>query len=160
MPQVTVDFPSGGFSKGLFPPNMGLEANKIVRHQSVDRELFGPAVTVAALTTDVHIVKGTTATVVGLEAAICGTIATGADRTVTIDLHKSTGAGAFATVLSSTIGFTDASVLRTAVAAVINATTGALVDGDILRIIVTVAGSAGNQALGLVVTMTMEETYA
>jgi len=158
MPQITVDFPAGAVTNGLVSPSANIAASKIIRHQSIDVELFGPSTTVTALTRDIHIVRGATGALVGVEAAICGAIATGADRTITVDLQKSTGAGAFATVLGSTIGFTNVSVLRTAVAGVLNSTS--LLDGDILRLIVTVAGSASAQATGLFVTVTAEESYA
>jgi hypothetical protein len=88
---------------------------------------------------------------ISIEAAITGTIATGADRTVTIDLHKSTGAAAFATVLSGTIVLDNTSVLRTLEAGTIS--DDDFVDGDLYRLVVTVAGAAGNQALGLIVTV-------
>jgi hypothetical protein len=158
MAQVLVDVPASGITNYMIAASPPIDANKLYRHQSIDRELFGPAVTVAALTTDVHIVRGTAGTLVGFQAAICGTIATGADRTITVDLQKSTGAGAYSTVLSGTIGFTNASVLRTAVSGTFSNTS--LVAGDILRVIVTVAGSASAQALGLVATLTYAEQYS
>ncbi len=139
---------------------MNLDASKHIRHESINKMLFGRSTTVIAATEDIHIVRGATGTLVGFEASINGAIATGADRTITVDLHKSTGGAAFATVLSSTIGFTNVSTLRTAVAAVINAASAALVDGDQLAIIVTVAGAASAQATGLSVTLTYTETYA
>ena len=120
----------------------------------VGGELFGPAVAVTALTKWVHIVRGATGTVVSVEAAIA-VVATGADRTITVDLHKSTGAGAFATILSATIGFTNASAVRTMVAGTIS--TATLADGDILAVVVTVAGAGGNQATGLTVTVNLGE---
>ncbi len=158
MTQILFDFPERSIVDRMCAESMGLSAHKLVRHQAADFELFGPSTEVVSVTKDIHIVRGATATLVGLQAAICGTIATGADRTVTVDLQRSTGGGAFATVLSSTIQFTDASTLRTAVSAVISS--AGLVAGDILRLVVIVAGSAGNQALGLLVTLTYTETYA
>ncbi len=71
-------------------------------------------------------------------------------------MKKSTGAGAFATVLASTLVFTNASVLRTAVAATLGATLTYVV-GDIFQLYVTVAGAAGNQALGLAVDLFLAE---
>lgn len=118
-------------------------------------ELFASATTITALTKEVYVVKGANGTLLGFTAAIIGTIATGADRTVTVDLHKSTGAAAFATVLSATIGFTNASVLRTAASGTFSSTS--LVAGDLLRVVVTVAGAAGNQALGLVCSLQLRE---
>lgn len=158
MPQVLIDFPARSVTDSMCSETMNLAARKHVRHQSIDLELFGPSTTVTALTKDIHIVRGATGTLVGLQATINGTIATGTDRTVTVDLHKSTGGGAFATALSSTIEFDDASTLRTAVAAVFSNTS--LVAGDMLRLVITVAGSDAAQAVGLFVGLVFEETYS
>jgi len=158
MPQITVDFPAGAVTNGLVSPSANIAASKTIRHQSIDVELFGPSTTVTALTRDIHIVRGSAGTLVGIEGVICGAIATGADRTIVVDLQKSAGSGAFATVLSATVDFSNVSVLRTAVAGVLSST--ALLDGDVLRLIVTVAGSAAAQATGLLVTVTLEERYA
>lgn len=105
-----------------------------------------------------HIVRGATGTIKAFQAAITGTIATGGDRTVTIDLKKSTGGGAFASVLSATIVFNSSSTLLTVTAATISS--AGLVAGDILEVTVAVAGVAGNQALGLAVTLTIDEAVA
>lgn len=155
--QVTVDWPSNTIKNVMCASDMALAASKLIRHQSVDVELFGPATTVTALTKWIHIVRGSTGTLVGLEAAIA-VLASDVSRTITVDLHKSTGGGSFATVLTSTIGFTTSSTVRVPVAAVIN--TATLVDGDILAIVVTVAGGSGSQATGLMATLHMEETYS
>lgn len=111
--------------------------------------------TVVAATTYLRIVRGATAEVVSIEAAITETIATGADRTVTIDLKRSTAGGAFATVLSAPIVLDNTNVLRTLEAGTVSLPD--LVDGDILQLTVAVAGAAGNQALGLVVAVTLRE---
>lgn len=131
-----------------------IAATKVQHQQSINVELFGPTTTVAAVTQWLYLVRGATGTIVSIEAAIA-VVATGADRTITVDLHKSTGAGAFATVLSATIGFTNASAVRTMVAGTISS--ASLVDGDILEVIVTVAGSAGAQATGLTVCLNVRE---
>lgn len=157
MAQILIDFPSNTIKNGMCAADMALAASKHIRHQSVDVELYGPATSIAALTKWIHIVRGATGTLVGFEAAIA-VLASDVSRTVTVDLHKSTGGGAFATVLTSTIGFTTSSTVRVPVAAVIN--TATLVDGDILAIVVTVAGGSGTQATGLMATLTMEEVYA
>lgn len=125
-----------------------IAASKLVKTFAIPVRQYGTTAVVAQ--TDDIMIMTSTGTIVSMEAAITGTIATGADRTVTVDLHKSTGAGAFSTVCSATIGFTNASVLRTLASAAFSSTS--LVDGDILRVVVTVAGAAGNQALGLIVT--------
>jgi hypothetical protein len=132
-----------------------LQADRMrdVRRQ-ISVELFGPAVSVAAVTKWLHIVRGAAGTLVGFEAAIA-VAADDASRTIDVDLQKSTGAGAFATVCSASADFTNSSAVRTPVAATFSSTS--LVDGDILQVVVTVAGGAGNQATGLTVTLTFDE---
>jgi hypothetical protein len=93
-------------------------------------------------------------TIVAFEAFIA-VVATDVSRTVTVDLHKSTGAGAFATILSATIGFTNASAVRTAVAGTPSSAT--LAAGDILKAVVTVAGGVGTQAKGLTLRLIVDE---
>lgn len=90
-----------------------------------------------------------------LAAAITEVIATGADRTVTIDLQKSTGGGAFASVLSSTLVFNSSSTLRLASLAALNTTT--FIAGDLFKLTVTVAGAAGAQAQGLTIHLAAYE---
>jgi hypothetical protein len=128
-----------------------LEHHKVIHEKSVEYTQTG---TVAAETYDLHIANGS-GTLRKFEAAITETIATGADRTVTVDLHLGNTGSAFATVLSSTIGFTNGSTLRTPVAGAFS--NSAIADGDILRVVVTVAGAAGNQAVRLQVTLTYSE---
>lgn len=152
-----VDFPDGSLNTDMFSAATSerLAATKSIARKSLSVELFGPTTTVAALTKGVHIVRGATGTLVGLQATVHGTIATGADRSLTIDLQKSTGAGAFATVLTGVLTIDDEDVVRTVYSATISST--GLVVGDILELIVAVAGASGNQALGLLVTLTFDE---
>lgn len=110
--------------------------------------------TIVAATEYIGIMTGD-GEVLSVEAAITETIATGADRVASVDVQKSTGGGAFATILSATIDFDDASVLRAVVAGTI--ASAALVAGDILKVVITVAGAAGNQALGLAATVQVRE---
>lgn len=110
---------------------------------------------VVALTNQTMLIAKGTGTIKSFEAAIIGAIATGADRTVTIDLQKSTALGAFATVLSSTVVFNNASTLRAVSTATLSDT--ALADGDFLYITVAVAGAAGNQAQGLAIMLEYDE---
>lgn len=157
MGQVTIDIPANVIGDALAKTSDPFNYDKIIRHQSVDWPAFHATEAVTALTKDVHIVRGASGTLLGVEAAI-DVVATGGDRTITVDLHKSTGGGGFATVLSSTIGFNSGSSVRTAVAGVLSATS--LVDGDILRVVVSVAGAAGAQAQGLIVSVHFAEKFA
>lgn len=94
-------------------------------------------------------------TLISLEAAITETVATGADRTVTIDLLRSTGGGAYASVLSSTLVLDNGNTVRVLETATISSAD--MADGDTWKLTVAVAGAAGNQALGLVVALTWKE---
>jgi len=116
-------------------------------------ELFGPAVSVAALTKVLGMAFGA-GTLVALSAHI-EVVASGADRTIAIDLQASVAGGAYATVLTTTVNFTNGTVVRTAVAAVI--LTAAYVAGTIFRVVVTVAGAAGAQATGLTMRLIKRE---
>ena len=84
--------------------------------------------------------------------------ATGVDRTVNVDLQKSTSGGAFASITTTDIEIDDSTTIRTAVASTLSNTS--LSDGDILRAVVTVAGSADAQATGLMITLTLREDPA
>lgn len=121
--------------------------------RSADVELAATGANIAAVTKLVHIVRGGTGSVVGFEVAITGA-ATG-DRTATVDLQKSTGGGAFASILTSVITIDASTVILTATAATI--ATPALTDGDILQVVVALGGSAGTQPQGLIATTTFDE---
>lgn len=155
--QGATSLPASSVGNAQIPAGAGIDYTKVNHLFTVDRQLFEPATAIAAKTELLKIVRGAAGVVVAFQAAIA-TNPTGADRTVSVDLQKSTGGGAFATILTAPIQFTDVSVDRTAVAAVISNT--ALVAGDILQAVVTVAGVAGAQAAGLVVSLTQAETPA
>ena len=89
-----------------------------------------------------------------LEATVI-TAATGADRTVNIDLLKSTAGGSFASVLTATLEFDNVDVALTPTEATLSTT--AYISGDIFKLTVAVVGAAGNQAIGLVASLTKSE---
>lgn len=134
----------------------GISASKL-EHQSTSLggcwELFGPLAAITALTQTLGAAYAA-GTIVAFQAWI-EVDTTGADRTVTVDLQKSTGAGAYTTILSATIGFADGETVRTLKSATLSA--AAYVAGDILRAIVTVAGAAGAQATGLSIRLITRE---
>jgi len=150
----TANLPDGCIGDDEIQSNAGIAASKIV-HQFDLNYTQVPGTAVVAATHDLRIVKGATAVVAAIEAAITGTIATGADRTVNVDLQKGNAGSAFATILTGTIEFDNADALRTPTAGAIASPN--LVDGDILRVVITVAGAAGNQADGLIVSVTLQE---
>jgi hypothetical protein len=97
-------------------------------------------------------------TVASFKAAIV-TPATGADRTVTIDIQKSSGGGAFASILTAPLVLNNAAVALTPVDLSLVASPTILED-DILQLVVTVAGAAGAQAIGLIIWGTEIENGA
>lgn len=149
----SMTIPSGSVTDSSIAANAGVQRTKVVQQFALNHyQTTGTAV--VAATQDIHIARAA-GTVVAVEAAVTGAIATGGDRTVTIDVLKSTGAAAFATILSAALVLDNTNVLRTLEAATVNS--AAYVDGDLFRITVAVAGAAGNQAQGLIVTVTMGE---
>jgi hypothetical protein len=108
---------------------------------------------VVAATQYVFGLEGVAGTIKMFRARIEESVATGADRTVSIDLQKSTGGGAYATVLSGSppIQFTNLSALRAWSEATLAAAT--ISQDDVLKITVAVAGAAGSQAAGLIVEL-------
>lgn len=146
----SMTLPTACVGDGQVQTGADVAAEKLIHIHAIPYNAQVPGSAIVAATVDLHIAKAA-GNLMSLEAAITGAIATGADRTVTIDLHKSTGAGVFATVLSATIVFTNVSVIRTRSTATISS--AAFIDADIFRLIVTVAGAAGAQAQGLIVTL-------
>ena len=141
-----IKLPSGCVSDTNVSASAAISAGKLI-HQIAKHYQQNDAAGVVADNQYSHIVNGTTCTLAYVQAAI-STPATGADRTVNVDLQRSTGGAAFSSVLSSTITFNNASTARTVVSGTVAVAT--LTQGDILKWVVTVAGAAGNQAIGLV----------
>lgn len=144
---TTVTLPASTVTNAMVAAGAAIAESKVVHMVNVPTQLFGPSTTITALTQDCYIAKGA-GTLTAVRAAINGTIATDVSRTVTVDLQKSTGGGAFATVLSGTVGFTSSSTLRTLVTGTISSASYAA--GDLFRWVVTVAGGSGSQAVGLI----------
>jgi hypothetical protein len=147
---------TGKINNGDVDANADIAASKVIHNQTIDSELFGPTTSVAALTKLLHIAKSSGT--IQYFRAIVVTPATGADRTVTVDLKKSTGGGAMSTVLSGTIGFTNLSTAFTDVSGTLSSAD--YVEGDVFEAVVTVAGAAGNQALGLLISLSVTPEYA
>jgi hypothetical protein len=93
-------------------------------------------------------------TLKSIKAMVTETAAAGA-YAAAVDLKKSTGAGAFASVLSAALTLDSAVVLRNNVTGSISDT--ALATGDCLAIVVTVSGASGTRPAGLCVTVEWED---
>lgn len=141
----------GTLGDSAIASNAGIQATKLQHRYHFFHSQSG---TVAAATQYFRILQATGESL-SIEAAVTEAVATGADRTVTIDLKRSTGGGAFASILTSTIVFNNVSTLRAISTGAINTST--LSDGDMLQLTVAVAGAAGAQAQGLLVSVTIRE---
>lgn len=149
---INIDWEDDGLSDDDFLASADIAGDKLICRRSADEELFGPATTVTALTKWLHIAKSA-GTSIGFEAAIA-VLPTG-DRDIDVDIQKSTGGGAFATIVSATLNFSSGSTVRVPSQADINSS--AIADGDIFQVVVTLGGSTGNYPQGLTVTFTYDE---
>jgi hypothetical protein len=152
-----MNLPANAVADAAVKAAAGIAATKL-EHQHALRYSQPAGTAVVSETAGLFICRGATGTIVQLDAAILGAIATDASRTVTVDLQKGNAGTAFATVLSAPLSFGSTDVLRTVKTAAPIVTT--LAAGDQLRVVVTVAGGVGAQAQGLVVTATVREAAA
>ena len=84
------------------------------------------------------------------------TAATGGDKKATIDVKKSTGGGAFSSILDSAYDMDNSKSDKTVYDATLSGTP-TLAAGDLLEIAITVSGSTGSQNQGLIVDVILEE---
>src|SRR5947209_8741682 len=96
----TLVHPDGSITDAHIAAGANIAATKL-EHQHSNHHYQAPGSAIVAATQDVHIVAGVTGTIVGMQAAITGALADDVSRTVTVQLHKSTAGGAFASVLTS-----------------------------------------------------------
>lgn len=134
-----------------------IQATKLV-HQWTRTLDQAPGVAVAAQTKILHGVVGSNlvAASVGIASivAMVDTAATG-NATVTIDVQKRNGAGAWASILSAAYTInssTSAGVLNS-----ISPAQAGLVTGDVLKVIVTVNAGTGTLPQGLLVEIAIRE---
>ena len=147
--------PGGAVADANIAANAKIAASKLQNARTISVQLNGPTTTVTTQTQWITSIKGANGNLIDVNAFIA--VAAVGAATVTIDLQKSTGGGAFATVLSSTIAINNATVVRTATAGTITSAT--VVAGDILELIVTATAGGGTLPQGLLVTLRHAETY-
>jgi len=151
----TLAVPTGSITAQQIAAGANIETSKTIhRHVISYGQANGSAM--ADATVPIHIVRGTTDSIIAVEVAIM-TAAVG-DSTVTVDLQRSTAAGAFATALTGVVTLDSDTVVRTAEAGTLTAST--LADGDILSIVVDATVGTGTLPQGLIVTVTIDETAA
>lgn len=157
----TLDVQQGRHARDRYDPTTTRLMAEYIEHEH--KISFGPAddaTTVAAITKTLEAIHRTGEIVEISVTPI--TAPTGGDRAFTVDVKKSTGAGAFATILSSVVTVNSSSVSRTAQYATLSATAADLLlaRGDMLQVVVAISGSSGTQGIGYVVTIRIRENPA
>ncbi len=135
--------PAASVGDAAIAAGAGVQATKLIHANPTAvqaGQLFAPATTVVALTAF---------------GAWIEVQATGSDRTVSVDLQKSTGGGAYATVLSAPVAIDHTTTIRILVTATISS--AAYVAGDIFRLVVAVGGVGSAQATGLAFKLATQE---
>jgi len=134
-------------------PSNRLTANKII--QQFPRSHSQAAATDATTETRIiHVAKGA-GTVAQCAAAVLVAPATG-NKQITIDLQKSTGGAAFATMLNAPVTIAAAQAALTQYQATL-APTPTYAAGDILAVVITASGSTGTQAQGAIAEAVLQE---
>ena len=129
-----------------------ITATKVNHRQAISYRQSGGS-DVAADDQLVYIVEGTDGTIASIEA-VCESVPTGGDKACQVDLKKSTGGGALATVLTGTVDFSSSDTDLVAKTGTISS--ASLTDGDVLQVVITVSGSTGSQADGLGVVVMID----
>src|SRR5690348_10127336 len=127
--QITGNFSAGGMtipsasvSNASVQAAANIASSKLQNLRTTSVQLNGPTTTITTQTAWLTSIKGASGNLVDINAFIA-VVGSGGGMSVTIDLQKSTGGGAFATVLSSVITINSATTVRTAVPGTITSTT-------------------------------------
>jgi hypothetical protein len=147
--------PDSTITDDMVSATADIDADKVEhRHTLIYQQ--SPAAAVGAATIPLWMcAAGDGATIVSIKAAITDTVATGADRTVTITLQKAAQAGSWATLAGTTITFNNTTTLLDVSGSA--PSVPGLIQYDMLQLVVAVAGAAGNQAKGLLVRVEVDE---
>jgi hypothetical protein len=147
--------PSGSITNANIATAAGIAASKVVHRFPLNyAQADGASVADATVTLYVAAAAGE---VKSVEVGLGGAAAAG-DSTVDVDILKSTGGGAFASMLSAAITVDSSTVIRTAEVGVVSS--GSYADGDILRVDVDATVGTGTLPQGIVVTVICEENPA
>lgn len=146
---VALSISDGTVTDAKVAASAGISTSKMNhRHRVNHAQASGSSATAQTVNKYIATAAGTVADI----NAMIDTAAT-STGTVTVDLKKSTGGGAFASVLSSVITINSSTTVRTAVAGAI--TSAAYIAGDIFQFVITATGSTLPQ--GLTVSATFDE---
>ena len=147
--------PDGTVTDDMVSATADIDADKLEhRHTLIYQQ--SPAAAIGAATIPLWMCTASDgASIVAIKAAITDTVATGADRTVTVTLQKASSGGSWSTLAGTTITFNNSTTLLDVSGSA--ASVPALAEYDMLQLVVAVAGSAGAQAKGLLVRVEVDE---
>lgn len=148
----TMNIPSGTIVNSDVSATAAIGAEKLV-HRFPIRYSQNESAVVADAIEGIHIAAAA-GTIASIEAVCTSSAPVGA-ATVDIDLEKSTGGGAFASVLSAAITLDSGNTVRVLEAGTVSSPSYA--DGDVLRINVDATAGGGTLPTGLVVVVTLQE---
>lgn len=143
----TQGYPSGSIANDAISGSAGIAATKM-QHQYSQSYSQEAGTTTAADEQAMHIVWGATGTVVAFEAG--SVTACTVDATITVDLHNDG-----ASILTTPIVLDNGNAVYTPEEASID--TAAVVDGDVLAVVVTVDAAAGVLGNGLFASLIVRE---
>lgn len=141
--------PANSITNASIISGAGIESTKLQHRHRKDVSQVG---TVADQTRGIHIATGA-GNVKSIEASLF--VANIGGATVTVDLLKSTGGGAFASVLSAAISFSSGDAARSVKIGTI--LTPAYVDGDIFQVVVDATTGGGTVGTDLIVDVEFDE---
>lgn len=148
--------PAGAINNAAIAAAAAIDASK-VQQQYVLTHTQKTGTDVTAQTHILHIARAA-GTLLDVDV-VADTVPTGngVDKTVTVDIKKSTAGGAFSTLLTGTIQIDSADTDKTPIVGTPVATP-TYIAGDLIESVVTVAGSVGTQAQGLCVRIILNES--
>jgi hypothetical protein len=151
---VDLVIPAGKVTDASVQTAAGIQASKLQQQRTITyRQKTGADV--ATATEDVHTVRGTTGTAIGVDI-VCTTAPTGGNKLFTVDVQKGNQATGFATILTGVVTIDNTKANRQVVEASLVASP-TLADDDTLRVVIAASGSTGSQGQGLLVSITTRE---
>jgi hypothetical protein len=144
--------PGGNITNAEVSDTAAIAASKLVHH-FIARHSQGVGTAVVTSTEVIHVAKAA-GTVAALRIGVV-TAPTGGNKQFTVDVKKSTGAGAFTSILSAAYAVDNTKANLTTYSGVIGTATYAA--GDIFEIVVTASGSTGTQGWGVCANVFFQE---
>lgn len=152
---ASITIPGGTITSTEVSSTADLNGKQVRSHYGKDsRQVNGS--NVAAKTEVIHTAKAA-GSVTAFKVAVV-TAPTGGDLAFTADLQKSTGGGAFATILSAVVTINSTKTDRSVTAGTVSS--AAYSAGDIFQIVYAVTGSTGSQGQGALAEAFFEEQYS